>query len=801
MTLDTLGHDVRYALRVLRRSPVFTSVVLLTVALGVGANTAVFGVVDAALLKPLPYPAAERIVIAEDLAPGTFLDWRGQAASFSALATLRESDFDLTGGDRPERLSGAIVTGSFFDVMGVAPALGRTLTTLDDDSGQRPIVLSDALWRRRFGADAGIVGKSILLNGAAHIVVGVMPTGFRFPPGAAELWVAPRHVVPEYPLAPTVDQTQNRGGHYLGVYGRLKPGVSVAAAQREQRAIFTRLVKQYPKDMVSDDIDVALVPLREWLVGDITPALMVLLAVAGLVLLIACANIANLMMARASGRAQEIGIRTALGAARVRIVRQLLTESVVLAVLGGALGLLTAWWALPVLLAMSPDDVQSVTAVMDWTVVLFALGVSLLTGVIFGCAPALQLARAGVAAMLSTLRSTGRTTGGSGERVRQVLIVGECAASVVLLVAAGLLLRSFVSLRQVDPGFTPSGLVTTRIVLPAERYGTPASQAQFFDRLLERVRSAPGVSSAALAGRLPFVGGNSTRSIDLEKSTGPDKPVAGFRVVSTSYFDVVEQPLRRGRAFTDRDTADAPFVAVVNEAMARKYWAGADPIGQRFRIGSDPHWTEIVGIAGNVKHATLREPMAPEFYVPYRQVPWSFMSLVVRTPLAAPAAATTIAHELAAVDPALPVMPVRAMSDLISVSFSMDRFEMLGLGVFAAVALVLAVVGLYGVMSYVVSRRTREIGVRIALGATPSAILRLVMRDGLRLTGVGIAIGLAGSFAAARVIRSWLYGVGASDPLTFVAVTVLLAAVSAFACYVPARRAVATDPTTALRAE
>jgi putative ABC transport system permease protein len=758
----------------------------------------VFAVVEAALLKPLPYPAADRIVIAEDLAPGTFLDWRGQAASFTALATLRESDFDLTGGDRPERLTGAIVTGSFFDVMGVAPQFGRTLNSVDDDSGQRPIVLSDALWRRRFGADAGIVGRSILLNGTAHVVVGVMPAGFRFPPGAAELWAAPRHVVPEYPLAPTVDQTQNRRGHYLGVYGRLGPGVSVAAAQREQRAIFTRLVKQYPQDMVNDDIDVPLVPLREWLVGDITPALMVLLAVAGLVLLIACANIANLMMARASGRAQEIGIRTALGAARLRIVRQLLTESVVLAVLGGALGLLTAWWALPLLLAMSPDDVQSVTAVMDWTVVLFALGVSLLTGVIFGCAPAVQLARGGVAA---TLRSVGRTTGGSGERVRQVLIVGECAASVVLLVAAGLLLRSFVSLRQVDSGFNPSGLVTTRIVLPAERYGTPASQAQFFDRLLDRVRSAPGASSAALAGRLPFVGGNSTRSIDLEKPAGPDKPVAGFRVVSTSYFEVMQQPLRRGRAFTDRDTADAPFVAVINEAMARKYWPGADPIGQRFRIGGDPHWTEIVGIAGNVKHATLREPMAPEFYVPYRQVPWSFMSLVVRTPLAAPAAAATIEHELAAVDPALPALRVRAMSDLISVSFSMDRFEMLGLGVFAAVALALAVVGLYGVMSYVVSRRTREIGVRIALGATPSAILHLVMRDGLRLTAVGIAVGLAGSFAAARVIRSWLYGVGASDPLTFVAVTALLAAVATFACYVPARRAVATDPTTALRAE
>jgi putative ABC transport system permease protein len=798
MTLDTVTQDFRYALRVLRRSPGFTVLVLLTVALGVGANTAVFAVIDAALLKPLPYASADRIVVAEDLAPGTFLDWRGQAASFSALATLRDSDFDLTGGDRPERLSGAIVTGSFFDVMGVPAALGRTLTPSDDDSGQRPIVLSESLWRRRFGADPALVGRSIVLNGTAHLVVGVMPRGFRFPPDAAELWVAPRHVVPEYPLAPAADQTQNRGGHYLGAYGRLKPGVSVAAAQREQRAIFTRLAAQYPKEMTKDDVDVTLVPLREWLVGDITPALLVLLAVAALVLLIACANIANLMLARASGRAQEIGIRTALGAARLRIVRQLLTESVVLAVLGGALGLLMAWWSLPVLLALSPGDVQSVAAVMDWTVALFALGVSLLTGVFFGCAPALHAAQAGIAA---TLRSVGRTTGGSGERVRQALIVGECAVSVVLLVIAGLLLRSFVSLRHVDPGFTPAGLVTTRIVLPAERYATPASQAQFFDRLLERVRSAPGVTSAALAGRLPFVGGDSTRSLELEKVTGGDAPVGGFRVVSPSYFEVVGQPLRRGRAFTDRDAADAPFVAVVNEAMAHKYWPAADPIGQRFRIGSNPPWIEIVGVVGNVKHGSLREPMVPEFYVPYRQVPWSFMSLVVKTPLAAPAAAATIERELATVDPALPVTRVRAMSELITSSFSMDRFETLGLGVFAAVALLLAIVGLYGVMSYVVSRRTREIGVRIALGATPSVILRLVMRDGLRLTAVGIVIGLAGSVAAARVVRSWLFGVGVSDPLTFGTVTVLLAVVAALACYVPARRAVATDPTRALRAE
>lgn len=796
--LDTLGPDLRYALRMLRKSPVFTGVVLLTVALGVGANTAVFAVVNAALLKTLPYPGADRIVVADDLAPGTYLDWRGQATSFSSLAALRDADFDLTGNDRPERLSGAIVTAAFFDVMGVAPALGRVLGAADDDNGQRAVVLSDGLWRRRFAGDTGVIGRSIVLNGRTHVVVGVMPATFRFPPDAAQLWVAPRHVVPEYPLAPTEDQTQNRGGHYIGVYGRLKPGISVEAAQQEQRAIFTRLLQQYPSQMDKSDLDVTLVPLRDWLVGDIAPALVVLLAVAVLVLLIACANIANLMLARASARAQEIGIRTALGAARSRIVRQLLTESVVLAIIGGALGILTAQWALPMMLAISPADVRSVSAGMDWRVVGFALAVSLVTGILFGCAPAIQAARAGVA---STLKSVGRTTGGSGDRVRQMLIVGECAASVVLLVSAGLLLRSFVSLRHVNPGFNATGLVTTRIVLPAERYGTAASQAQLFDRLLDHVASAPGVSEAALAGRLPFVSGNSTRSLTLEQPTGDSQPVAGFRVVSQRYFDVMSQPVLRGRAFTDRDSVDAPFVAVINQTMAKKYWPSTDPIGRRFRIGIGPNWTEIVGIAGDVKHGSLREPIAPEFYVPYRQVPWSFMSLVVKTPLTAAAASASIEHEIAAVDPDLPSMPIRAMTDLVSTSVSLDRFEMTGLGLFAAVALTLAVVGLYGVMSYIVSRRTREMGLRIALGATPAAIMGLVMRDGLRLTAVGIAIGLAGSLAAARVIRSWLFGVGGSDPLTLVAVTVLLGAVAALACYVPARRAVATDPTVALRAE
>ena len=796
--MEILLRDLRYAFRLLRKAPAFTAIVIVTVALGVGANVSVFTVVYAALLKGLPYPDADRVVFASDMAPGLFLDWRGEASSFSSMSALRTEAFDVAGVDRPERIDGAVVTASFFDVMGVPAARGRALVAADDVRGERVVVIADRYWRQRFGADPRAVGSSVSLNGQAYTVVGVMPAGFEFP-DRTEIWAPPRHVVPGHPLRPEEDATQQRGSHYLGAYARLKPGVTLHAAQAEQRVIFERLLKRFPKDMVEDDVDVPLVPLREWLVGDIKPALVMLFAAVGLVLLIGCANVANLMLARATARGPEISVRAALGAGHMRIVRQLLTESVVLALVGGAAGLLIASWAVPLLVSLSPASVRDVRATVGMPVFLFALAVSLLTGVVFGCVPAIQAGREGVA---NALKGSGRATEGRhGRRFRQFLIVLECAFSVALLVIAGLLIRSFVSLRQVDPGFRPGGLQTARIVLPATRYPKPEQQAQFFDRAIERLRAHPETAQVALAARLPFAGGNSTRGLVLDHSGIEKNPVAGIRVVSPAYFGVIGQAIRRGRDFTAQDTASAPLVAVVNESMARRDWPGQDPIGHHFTIGGATRAIEIVGVVADVKHDSLRDQTMPEFYQPYAQAPWSFMTLVVRTPLSVQAFGATLAHELAGIDGALPPPAVSPMTALIVNSFAMDRFEMVGLGLFAAVALTLAMIGLYGVMSYLVSRRTREMGLRIALGASQSEILRLVMIDGVRLTGTGMLIGLVMAAVAGRVIRGWLFGVEPADPVTFVAVTAIIGVVAVVASYLPARRAMAVDPMVAVRTD
>jgi putative ABC transport system permease protein len=795
--MNILWQDLRHAVRLLTRTPVLTAVVLVTVALGVGANTAVFAVVDAALLRALPYPQADRIVIAEDMAPGEIVDWRAESHSFTAMAALKAGTFDLTTStDRPERLDGVTTDYRFFDVMGVSPAIGRSFTADDQRAGGRVAVLSDALWRTRFGGDRAVVGRSVVLNGESYVVIGVMPAGFRFP-DTTQIWVPPTHEVPDHPLRPGVDLTHNHGSHYLGAYARLRPDVSLDAAQAEQRAIFTRMIHDNPKDMVSDDLDVPLVPLRDWLVGDIKTAVLVLLAVVVLVLLIACANIANLLLARASARAQEISVRAALGAGRMRIARQLLTESALLALLGGGLGVLTAAWTLPTITAISPTDVASLHPALSTPVLLFALGISLVTGLIFGCAPALQ---ATGSAMALALRSVGRTTDGvQTARLRQALIVAECAASVTLLVLAGLLIRSFDSLLHVNPGFDAANRQVAYIVLPTSEYSTPDKQARFFRAVLDRVDAAPGVTGAALAARLPFLGGNSTRGIVLDHQTSGN-PAAGIRVISPGYFKVIGQPLLRGREFTGGDTSAVPGVAVVNETMAKTFWPGQNAIGHHFTIGSGPS-LDVVGVAADVKHGSLREEIAPEFYQPFEQAPWSFMAVVIETPMTPVATSAMVNSTLAAIDPALPAPAVRRMSDLIGRSVALDRFQMVGLVVFAAVGLILAMVGLYGVMSYVVSRRTREIGLRIALGASPSGIVALVMRDGLRLTSLGIGMGLVGALAAARVIQSWLFGVRTWDPITFAAVAVVLAATAALACYVPARRAMSVDPMTALRTE
>jgi putative ABC transport system permease protein len=794
--VPTILQDLRYAARVMRKSPLLTSVILVTVALCVGANTAVFAVVEAALLRPLPYPDAERIVVAADLAPGEIVDWRAQSNSFSSVAALRDGFFDLTGRDRPQRVTGVITDASFFDVMGVNPALGRPFTVADE--GAHVVVLSDALWRTAFGGDPKIIGRPITLNDEAFIVVGVMPARFGLSPDI-QLWMPPRHVVPDHPQRPGVDLTRDHGSHYLGAYARLKSGVSLAAAQQEQRAIFTRMIKQFPSEMIAGDEDVPLVPLRDWIVGDIKPALLVLVAVVALVLLIGCANIANLLLARASARAHEMSVRAALGAGRSRIVRQLITESVLLAAVGGGLGMLTAAWTLPLIATLSPADLSSVHASLNVYVVSFALAVSVAMGLVFGCVPALHASRTRA---MDALRSQGRTTDGRASgRFRRALIVGECAASVTLLVLAGLLIRSFDSLTHVNPGFDPAGRQTARIVLPPTRYSTPAMQTQFFDRLLEQVRAVPGVSSAAVAARLPFVSGNSTRGLTLDHAPSAPNPIAGLRVVSAGYFGVVGQRLVRGREFTDRDVRGAAPVAVVNETMAKQFWPNQDVIGHHFQIGTAQPPIEVVGVVADVKHASLREPMQAEFYQPYPQAPWSFMTLVVKTPLTAAETSAALDRVLARLDAALPTPTVRPMDSLIATSVSMDRFDMIGLVSFAVVGLTLAVIGLYGVMSYLVSRRTSEIGLRMALGATPTAVVRLVMRDGLTLTAAGVSIGLAGSLVAARAIRTWLFGVGPNDPLTLLTVAVLLSAIAALACYVPARRAMTVDPISALRAD
>ena len=587
-----------------------------------------------------------------------------------------------------------------------------------------------------------------------------------------------------------------RSSHYLGVYARLKPGVSLQTAEAEQRMIFGRLLKRFPDDVLKEDGEFSLVPLREWLVGDISSVLAILMASVGFVLLIACANVANLLLARWSARQQEMGVRSALGASRRRIIRQLLTESLVLAAIGGAGGLLVATWLLPTVLALSPGSVREVHASISWPVAIFALIASVATGLLFGCVPALQNTRRSLA---DTLRSGGRTAGGrEGRRLRRVLVITEFAVSLALLVGAGLMIRSFLALRGVDPGFRTTGLQTVRLDLPVARYPTGPQQALFFDRFLERVRDLPGVEQVTAAGRLPFAGGNSTRGITIDGSSVADA-WGGIRVIGPDYFEIMGVKVLEGRSITDRDRDGGPRVGLVNQAMARKYWPGG-ALGRRFRIDTGP-WIEIVGVVGNTKHGSLRDPIDPEFYQPYRQAPWTFMTVVIRSTLPAAELTAGLGRQLASLDSTLAMPPARSMSDLVSGSVAMDRFEMSGLVMFAGLALLLASIGLYGVMAHLVGQRSKELGLRMALGASQGSILRTILFDGMGLVAVGLAGGCAMAFAVTRALRQTLFGVSAADPATFIAVAVILVTVALLACLVPARRATRVDPMTAVRGD
>ncbi len=801
--METLWQDLRFGFRMLAKSPGFTAVAVLTLALGIGANTAIFSVVNAVLLRPLDYSDPDQLYVLwghhpqigrEVASLPDFVDWREQNQSFEDLAAMSRRSMNLTGRGEAERVIGARVSASLFPLLRVETIRGRAFSPEEDRPGaERVAILSHGLWQRRFGSDPAFVGETITLDGESYAVIGVAPPEFQFP-GRVEVWI---------PLAMEVDPTERRGD-FLLVLGRLKPGVTQEQAQAEMTTIAQRLEQQYPNSNTKWGIEI--VSLHEQVVGNIRPALLVLLGAVGFVLLIACANVANLLLARAAAREKEIAVRAALGAGRGRLVRQLLTESLLVAIIGGALGLLLALWGIDILLALNPDDVPRLSGVgVDGWVLGFTLGISLLTGILFGLVPAVQISRPD---LHESLKEGGRTSGGSlRHRTRHILVVAEVALALVLLIGAGLMIRSFDRLQRVSPGFNPENLLTMRISLPPAKYPERQHVLNFFDQLLERVRSLPGVQSASTIDNPYIGGGGNYLSFIVEGQPTPplDQVVdAQVRSVTPGFHRMLGVPLLRGRSLTGQDGPGNRLVCVINETMARRYFPDRDPLGQRVAFdGPDgqPRWREIVGVVGDVRQGGLDAEPYPEILLPEAQRTIPAITLMVRTANDPHTLAGAVRGEVQAMDPDQPVYAVRTMDDIMKASVAQRRFNMLLLGSFAAVALLLAAVGIYGVISYSVSRRTHELGIRMALGAQPRDIFKLVVGQGMVLVVIGVGIGLAASFGLTRFLSSLLFEVSTTDPATFAGVSLLLAAVALLACYIPARRATRVDPLVALRYE
>jgi putative ABC transport system permease protein len=801
--LDALGQDARYSWRRLARSPGFTAVAVITLGLGIGANSAIFSVVNAVLMRPLPYAESERLVGVFSVETGPmvmsgpdFMDIREQAGLFEGLAAYDTETRTLTGAGDAERVAVGAVTPGFFEVLRVRPVLGRTFRPEEMEPGQdRVALLSHGFWLDRFGGDPGVLGRTIALSGRTHEVVGVVPPGFDLPPGRA-LWVP---IVNEGMFA------DSRRAMYLSVVGRLGAGVTLAEADAEVSTIAARLEAAYPETNIGYGATVR--PMRDVVVGDARAPLLVLLGAVGLVLLIACANVANLLLARAAGREGEFSVRAALGAGKGRLVRHLLTESVMLGALGGALGLVLAFVGTRALLALGPEGIPRLDEVgVDGTVLAFTAAAALLTGILFGLAPALQVARANLA---SSIREGARgTPGGRGNRLRSGLVVAQTALAVVLLVGAGLLLGSFARMTQVDPGFHSDGVLTFPLSLPEAAYPEDAQVRDFYGRFLERLETVPGVRSADAV--VPGLAGGQSFSlgftVDGREPLPPGESQSmQARVATAGYFSTVGIPLRRGRAFTEWDREDAPGVLVLNEAAVRQYFPNEDPLGQRITLG----WSrdgvqvggEVVGIVGDVRHFGLTSEPFPEVYIPHAQVPNAGMTLVLRTAGDPLAVAGPVRAALRELDPSLAAGTFVPLEDQLSSSVAQPRFYALLLGLFAAVALTLAAVGILGVMSYLVAQRTRELGIRMALGADARDVHRLVIGRGMLLTFAGLALGIPATLALTRLIESQLYGVEPGDPVIFVAVILLLTAVAFFSTYIPSRRATRIDPMVALRGE
>ena len=801
--LEVLLKDVRFGARTLSKSRGFTLVAVLTLAIGIGANAAIFSVVNAVLLRPLPYRAPERLVTVlheggSPVAPANFLDWREQARSFESIAAAQSWNVTMTGQDRPEQLNVLQTGAEMFRVLGVEAQLGRTYSSGEDQPGrEHVVVLSHGFWQRRFGGARDVVGQQVTLDGEPYTVVGVMPPDFQFAPfwaTHAEAWV---------PLN-LGRRVSDRRGQSLRVFARLKPGVTLGQAQAEMETINRRLAEQYPRE--NEGLTVSVDSLHEKVVGKSRPALLIMLGAVGFVLLIACANVANLMLAKSAMRQREIAVRIALGAGRWRVVRQLLTESLVLSFAGGAAGLLLAYWSNTALASLGPDTLPRLrTASLDGGVLLFTLGLSVFVGLLFGLAPALRSTKTDLTESLKS-RAQGSARGRRHERVRQLLVVGEVAVSLVLLVGGGLMMRSFLRLTSVDPGFDPRGVTTATVRLAGPRYATDEQRAAFFQRLTTQLSSLPGVKSASAVNHIPLGGDVWTYGFTVEgRPATPDaeRQSAVYRVVRPDYFRTMGAALLKGHDFTERDDASAPGVVIVNEALARRQWPGEEPLGKRITVnGESGKPREVVGVVKDLKQGDWASEPQPEMYLPHLQAasPRS-MTLVLRATSDASELGPEVRREVWAIDGDLPVSQITGMEDVVSESVGQQRFNTLLIGLFAATALILAAVGVYGVMSHAVVQRTHEIGVRLALGARGRDVLGMIIRQGLGLTLAGLAVGLTGALALMRVMKSLLYEVSATDPLVFGGVAVALTLSALLACYIPARRATKVDPMVALRHE
>ena len=810
--METLWQDLRQGARSLIKQPTFTIVAVITLALGVGANTAIFSVVHAVLLQSLPYPDADRLVMVWEtrrsnpsgqnvINMGNFFDWKEQNRVFEDMAAFGDTSVNLTGGGEPEEIPMQVATTGLFNILGVKPILGRSFAPDEGKPGQPGvIVISFGLWQRRFGGDPQVIGRKLILSGNEATVIGVMPAGFNWGANAGSLTTEMAKIWSPLQID---ERNRPRRGRGAMAVARIKPGVSLAQAQAEVSAIHSRIEQQYPEFNAGWGVN--LVPLRTQFAGKIRLALLVLLGAVGMVLLIACANVANLLLARAAVRQREIAVRAALGANRGRIVRQLLTESLLLAGLGGLAGLTLAWWGTDLLVSLAPPDLLNLPQVKLKAAVLgFTLGITLATGVIFGLAPAFEATRINLS---ESLKEGGKSAGGMrAQRLRNSLVVLEVALAFVLLVGAGLLIRSFAQLQGVDPGFNAQNVLTMSVGLPRSKYDNDQKRVNFFRQAVAQMQALPGVESAGAVNALPFASFHSGTSVDIEGR--PLLPVVqklktGVMVTDANYFRAMQIPLNRGRLFTDQEAAEMRHVVVINETFARRHFPNEDPLGKRVTIymKDDNQPCEIIGIVGDSKHRGLDAEIGPMSYWPHPELASSRMTFVIRTRGDASAITSGARNVIRTLDPAQPVSDARTMESLIGTSMAGARFNTLLLTIFAVVALFLAGVGIYGVMAYSVTQRTREIGVRMALGARARDALWLVVRRGMTLALAGVAIGAAASFALTRLMETMLFNVSVTDPLTFAGIPLLLVFVALLACLIPSRRAAKVDPMVALRCD